>query len=483
MPFLPGRSAVRSLLAPVLLSGCTSLTMAPDYDRPAAPVAERLPYAQDRAEETASLVSWRDVFVDPELRRLIAEALANNRDLRVATLNVERARALYRIQRADSLPTVTASGDYSRQRIGENASIGAGIPSAEAEPIKFEQFSASAGVSAYELDLFGRVRSLNRQALETYFATEEARRAAEIALIAEVAGAYLTLAADRELLALAEDTLASRQESLDLTRSLVENGVGTALDVQRARTSIERARADAAALKAQVARDENALRLLVGAPAPPESDEARSIDAVSLDREIPVGVRSDILLGRPDIRAAESRLKAANANIGAARAAFFPRILLTANAGTVSAELSDLFSGGTGVWSFAPSVSVPIFTGGRTRAQLAAAKVDRDIARAEYEGAIQTAFREVADALATRRTINERMDATENLADASAQTFALAESRFRNGVDDYLAVLDAQREDYAARQELVAVRLAEAASVVDLFRAFAGGFDDALRQD
>ncbi len=452
--------------------------MAPDYDRPAAPVADALPYAEGRAGETASLVSWRDVFTDPTLQALIETALESNRDLRVATLNVERARALYRIQRADSLPTIAASGDYSRQRFGENASTGVvGAPGSGSGPITIEQFSATAGVSAYELDLFGRVRSLNRQALETYFATDEARKAAQIALVAEVASAYLQLAADRELLALARDTYKSQQTSLGLTQQLVDNGVGNDLDVQRARTSIERARADAASLEAQVARDENALRLLLGAEAAPGAEDAAAISEVELQRDIPVGVRSDILLGRPDVLAAENRLKAANANIGAARAAFFPRILLTASAGTASAELSDLFSGGTGVWSFAPSVSVPIFTGGRNRAQLAGAKIDRDIAQAEYEQAIQTAFREVADALATRSTINERINATENLADASARTYALSEARFRNGVDDYLAVLDAQRADYAARQELVAARLAEAANVIEIYRAFGDGFE------
>lgn len=452
--------------------------MAPKYERPSAPIADTLPYAEDRSEETASHISWRIVFTDPVLQGLIETALANNRDLRVAALNVERARALYRVQRADSLPTVAASGDYSRQRLGENASIGiAGAPSTPGTgPIKIEQFSVSAGVSAYELDLFGRVRSLNRQALETYLATDEARKAAEISLVAEVANAYLQLAADRELLSLARDTFSSQQKSLELTTQLVKNGVGNDLDVQRARTSIERARADAATSQAQVERDENALRLLLGTVLP-ETQDAGDLGAVDIRREIPVGVSSDVLLDRPDVLAAENRLKAANANIGAARAAFFPRILLTASAGTASAELSDLFSGGTGVWSFAPSVSIPIFTGGRNRAQLGAAKIDREIAQAEYERAIQTAFREVADALATRRTIGERLDATINLADASAKTYALAEARFRNGVDDYLAVLDAQRADYAARRELVAARLDEAANVIALYRALGGEFD------
>ncbi|GAB4517614.1 MAG: efflux transporter outer membrane subunit [Amphiplicatus sp.] len=463
-----------AILAAGALSACA--TMAPDYERPAAPVAGALPYADERAGETGGLLAWRDVFADPTLALLIETAVENNRDLRVAALNVERARALYRVQRAESLPEITASADYQRQRFGENASTGvAGAGGAGAgAPFVIEQFSATGAITAYELDLFGRVRSLNRQALETYFASEENRKAAEIALVAEVADAYLTLAADRELLAIARETAESQRESFALTRLLLENGVGSDIDVQRARTAFERARADVAALEAQVARDENALRLLVGTPALPVADGAQTIDAIDMLREIPVGVSSDVLLGRPDILAAERRLRAANANIGAARAAFFPRILLTASAGTASAELSDLFGGGAGVWSFAPSISVPIFTGGRNRAQLAGAKVDRDIAQAEYEGAIQTAFREVADALATRRTIADRLEASENLADAAARAYALAESRFENGVDDYLSVLDAQRENYAARQTLVESRLAAAANIVALYRALGG---------
>lgn len=464
----------RKVLLSVALAALAGCTMAPKYERPAAPVAETIPYAAE-GESPAQLFAWRDIFADAQLRGLIEQAIENNRDLRVATLNVERARALYRVQRSDLLPTVTAGADYFRQRIGENAPSGAaGAPGAPGGAFTVEQYSASAGVSAYELDLFGRVRSLNRQALETYFATEAAQKAATVALVAEVANAYLQLAADRDLLAIAEDTYKSQQESLELTMQLVENGIGNDLDVQRARTSIERARADAAILDAQVGRDANALRLLVGSVETPYLAEERSIDDIAIEREIPAGLRSELLLERPDVLAAEHRLIGANANIGAARAAFFPRILLTAEAGVASAELSDLFSGGTGVWSFAPSVQLPIFTGGRNRAQLKGAKVDREIAQAQYEGAIQTAFREVADALATRRTIDERLEATENLAEAAAQTFTLADARFRNGVDNYLAVLDAQREDYAARRELVAARLAEAANLIEIYRSLGG---------
>lgn len=463
-----------AFLASVALSACA--TMAPDYERPAAPVANTFPYTDERVDGTGESLAWRDVFTDPMLSQLIETAIRNNRDLRVTALNVERARALYRVQRAESLPEITAVADYQHQRFGENASPGIAGTSrmSGGESFVIEQFSASGAITAYELDLFGRVHSLNRRALETYFASEENRRAAEIALVAEVANAYLTLAADRELLAIARETAESQQKSFALMRLRLENGAGSDIDRQRARTAFERARADVAALEAQVARDENALRLLVGTAALPAIDDAQTVDAVDMLREIPTGVSSDVLLNRPDILAAERRLRAANANIGAARAAFFPRILLTASAGTASAELSNLFSGGAGVWSFAPSISVPIFTGGRNRAQLAGAKIDRDVAQAEYESAIQTAFREVADALATQRTIAARLESSENLADAAARAYALAEARFKSGIDDYLSVLDAQRENYAARQILVESQLAAAANIVALYRALGG---------
>ena len=457
-----------------LISACA--TMAPDYERPVAPIADTLPNTDDMS--AASLIAWRDVFVDPTLQTLIETALENNRDLRVTALNVERARALYRLQRADSLPGISVGGDYSRQRLGENAAtqnttgVGNGTG-----PVTIEQFSASANVSAYELDLFGRVRSLNRQALETFLASEEAKRAAEIALIAEVATAYLRLAADRDLLSIARDTLESQQTSLDLTSELAANGLGNDVDLERVKSTIERARADAAALEALVAQDENALQLLVGTGTPALISNVGALNEINLASDFSVSTSSEVLLQRPDVLAAENRLKAANANIGAARAAFFPRIMLTASAGTASAELSDLFAPGTGVWRFAPSVSIPIFTGGRNRAQLQGAKIDRDIAQAEYEGAIQTAFRETADALATRATINERLDAVSNLASAATRTFDLTTMRFENGIDDYFTVLDAQRSAYAAQQERTAVEFAKALNTVQLFRAL-GGSDD-----
>jgi len=478
MSFFPSELKTISIAAMAVLGcGCTSLTMAPEYNRPEAPVAETFPGEDATADDAMRLADWRSFIADPALTALVEMALENNRDLRIAMLNVERARSLYRVQRADSLPSISADGGYLRQRIGENASIGAAGAAGGAgrtESLTIEQYSAEVSLSAYELDLFGRVRSLNRQALETYFATEEARRSAEISLVAEVAGAYLQLLADRERLNIARETVESQQSSYDLTRELVDNGLGNDLDVQRADTSVQRARADAAGLEAQIARDENALRLLVGQAELPDLDA--SLDGVTLNAAFE-DVSSEILLQRPDVLATERRLRAANANIGAARAAFFPRILLTASAGTTSSELANLFSAGTGVWSFAPSVSLPIFAGGRNRAQLTGAKIDRDIAVNEYEKAVQSAFRDVADALATRRTIGERLEATEKLSTASERTYTLADARFRNGVDSYLSVLDAQRADYAAKQELVLVRLEDAVSAISLYRAL-GGFPE-----
>lgn len=464
-----------ALAISALIAGCASTTMAPDYQRPPSPAPGAIPFSE-ASGLPARLADWRAFATDPALAALIRTALQNNRDLRIAALNVERARAGLRVERSGLLPSVSAEGDYFRQRIGPDASIG--IPgaagSARQDPIVIEQFSATGAVSAYELDLFGRVRSLTRSALESWLATEEAQRSAEIALIAEVSGAYFRLVADRELLAIARDTLNSQLESRDLIARRVEDGIGTDLDLQRAQTLVERARADEAALMARIAQDENALVLLAGSPLPEGLPIAGALGAVQLPEPAPGGLTSALLLNRPDVLAAERTLKAANANIGAARAAFFPRILLTASAGSTSSELAGLFSGGAGVWNFAPSISLPIFTGGRNRAQLAGAKIDREIAVNRYELAVQSAFRDVANALATRATIDERLNATQRLADSASRVHDLATARFENGVDDYLDVLDAQRSDYAARSELVGVKLAALTNAVDIYRALGG---------
>lgn len=455
-------------LAASLTSACSLM---PDYLRPAAPVPAAFPQAPqaDAAQAAADAIAWRDYFVDAQLREVIALALANNRDLRVAALNIEKTRAQYRIQRAELFPAIAATAGQSVQRLpGELTSSG------EAEIDR--QYSATVGFAAYELDFFGRVRSLKAQALETYLGSEEARRSAQISLVAEVAAAWLALAADRERLALARQTQQTRQKSHELTRRSFELGAASALDLRQAETSMEAARADAARYAASVAQDENALNLVAGTAVPaallPDSLSAR-LSAVA---ELPAGLPSDVLTRRPDVLQAERALRAANANIGAARAAFFPAISLTAAGGSASGTLDGLFGSDSGTWSFMPQIRLPIFEAGRLRASLDVAEVQRDINVAQYEKAIQSAFREVADALAERATLAEQLDARRRLVEASQAAFRLSEARYQKGVDSYLGLLDAQRSLYAAEQELIGVRLAEAANRVTLYKALGGGW-------
>ncbi|MDP2111178.1 MAG: AdeC/AdeK/OprM family multidrug efflux complex outer membrane factor [Thiobacillus sp.] len=457
-----------ALAAASLASGCT---MIPQYERPAAPVAASFPNAAQAATETtpADAIAWRDYFADTQLREVIALALANNRDLRVAALNIEKARAQYRIQRADLFPAVGASGGMNAQRLPADLS-----PSGDAGVNR--SYSATIGFSAYELDFFGRIRSLNAQALETYLGTEEARRSAQISLVAEVANTWLTLAADRERLALARSTYETRQKSYDLTRRIFEAGAVSALDLRQAETLLHNARADAARYRSFVAQDENALALIVGAPVPTELLPATLTDSISAVAELPAGVPSGVLTRRPDILQAERALRAANASIGAARAAFFPSISLTAAAGSASSTLGGLFDGGSGTWSFMPQIRVPIFEAGRLKASLEVAEVQRDIHVAQYEKAIQRAFREVADALAERATLAEQLDARRRLVEATGSGFRLSEARYKGGVDSYLGLLDAQRTLYAAELDLIGVRLADAANRVTLYKVLGGGW-------
>ena len=455
-------------LAAALASGCT---MIPSYERPAAPVAAGFPNAAPAAAEAApaDAIAWRDYFADARLREAIALALVNNRDLRVAALNIEKARAQYRIQRADLFPAVGASGGMNAQRLPEDLTS-----NGEAEVNR--SYSATIGFSAYELDFFGRIRSLNAQALEIYLGTEEARRSAQISLAAEVANAWLTLAADRERLALARSTYETRQKSHDLTRRSFEAGAVSALDLHQAETLLHNARADAARYRSFVAQDENALALIVGAPVPAELLPATLTDSISAVAELPAGVPSEVLVRRPDILQAERALRAANASIGAARAAFFPSISLTAAAGSASSTLGGLFDGGSGTWSFIPQVRIPIFEAGRLQASLEVAEVQRDIHVAQYEKAIQSAFREVADALAERATLAEQLDARRRLVEATESGFRLSEARYKGGVDSYLGLLDAQRTLYAAELDLIGARQADAANRVTLYKVLGGGW-------
>lgn len=458
----------------LLLTGCT---MAPSYTRPAAPVPAAWPAGPaykttDTAKaggKQAADIPWKDFFVEPRLRQVIELALTNNRDLRVAVLTIDKTRALYQIQRADLLPTVNGTAGATIQRLPADLS-------ATGRARTSEQYSVGLGVSSYELDLFGRVRSLKDQALEQYLATEQARRAVQISLVAEVANAWLTLAADRERLKLAQDTLKSQQESYQLIKSRFEAGASSQLDLRQAQTRVEAARVDSALYTAQLAQAQNALNLLVGTPVPADLLPA-ALGTITAVQELPVGLPSDVLLKRPDILQAEGLLKAANANIGAARAAFFPRIGLSASFGTASAKLTDLFLPGSAAWNFVPQVSVPLFDTGRNLASLKVSEAERDIAVAQYEKAIQTAFREVADTLANNGTLDEQLQAQQALTEASTDSYRLSEARYDKGVDSYLTVLDSQRSAYSAQQGLISVRLAKLANQVTLYKVLGGGAD------
>lgn len=408
-------------------------------------------------------VGWRDFFADPKLDALVETALTSNRDLRVAVLNVERVRGQYRIQRADRLPALGASAQLERS--------GGDVPTTEV-------YAAGVGLSAFELDLFGRVRNLSEAALQRYFASDEARIGVQLSLIAEVANAYLTLAADQDLLKVAQATLATYEDSHALAEKRHALGAASGLELNQAKAELEGARGDVARFEGDVARDLHALQLLTGTPLTPvQMPDGLQEGAIGL-LPLPAGLPSEALLRRPDVRAAEHQLLAANANIGAARAAFFPSISLTGSMGAASAELSDLFSAGTQVWSFIPRISLPIFQGGRLRANLAVAKVDRDIALAEYEKAIQSGFRDAADALALSETLARQHAAAQARVEAATQADLMAKARHEAGRDSYLTRLVAQRTLYAAQQGLITVRQAEQANRVALYRALGGGWSE-----
>lgn len=463
----------RSFVIPVLLlgllSGCASL--APEYQRPEAPVPASYPGGQAGAVAgiRAVDIGWREFFQDPRLQALIETALEHNRDLRSAVLNIEAARAAYNIQSAERLPSLDAQGSFSRGRTPATLS-----PTGQDRTTS--QYQVGLGIAAFELDFFGRVSSLSEAALAEFLATEEAARAAQISLVAEVGRAYLAERAFAEQLELARQTLAAREDSLRLVRQRFEAGAASALELWQAETLVESARVSVAALERQQAQAGNALALLVGAPlAQLELPAPLPLSQLSVLTDIPPGLPSELLVQRPDIRAAEQRLISANANIGAARAAFFPRITLTGTVGTASTELSDLFGSGSGLWSFMPQITVPIFNSGRNRAALALAEVRRHQAVAEYERTIQQAFREVADALVARASLERQLAAQERLLAAQRERLRLAQQRYESGVADYLEVLDAQRELFAAEQALVETRQLRLQNAIDFYRAAGGG--------
>jgi len=456
-------------LTALLLAGCD---LAPAYHRPGLPAPATLPsggiYPAANAATNASDIAWQDFFVDPALRQVIGEGLANNRDLRVALANVQQARAQYRVQRADLLPTIGASAGATYARASSDATR----PGVDRTS---HIYSVDAGFSAFEIDLFGRVRNLTKAALDQYLATEEGARATRITLIAEIASAYLTMAADQDQLRISQGTLESFRQSLDLTTAQFQHGVISELEVKQAQTNYEQARYDIAALQTQILRDQNALNLLVGTTVSQDLLPTGLADHAFTLAQLPAGLSSDVLLQRPDVLQAEDQLKAQYANIGAARAAFFPQISLTALAGTLSSGLSGLFDHGNYTYQVAPTASQTIFDFGRNAANLRYAKASRDAALATYEKAIQTAFREVADALAQRGTIDEQLRARASRVDAARTAYTLSDARYRSGVDPFLTSLDAQRTFYAAQQNLVQTRLDAASNLVELYRALGGG--------
>lgn len=454
-----------ALSVTLLLGGCS---MAPDYLRPELPQGATW---QSNQTGEAAVSSWRQQFLDPALQQLIATALENNRDLRIAALNVEAYEARYRIQRAAQLPTLAANGSGTRQQGSDDlSSTGQGTISS--------QYGANIGITAYELDLFGRIQSLKDQALETYLAQIETQRSTQIALVASVANAYLTLLADQELLALSEATLATEQESYGLTEHKYRLGAASEMELAQGRTALESAKVSLAQYQRQVKQDRNGLALLLGTGVPALMTEPATLAEVQLTA-IPVGAPSSLLQQRPDILAAEHSLKAANANIGAARAAFFPTISLTATAGTASNQLSGLFDGGTGTWTFIPQINLPIFDGGKRIADLDVAEVSTKQAVASYEKSIQTAFKEVADTLGAQTDYQQQLQAQQELVKASQTYFKLAEVRYEKGVDSYLTRLDAQRSLFSAKQGLITTRLAQLSNQVALYKAVGGGWQAA----
>ncbi|MDO8278873.1 MAG: efflux transporter outer membrane subunit [Burkholderiaceae bacterium] len=461
----PGR--ISKLLAAVLAATLGGCALTPNYQRPEAPVAAAYPGASAAAGPLAADIDWQTFFSDARLRRVIDLALRNNRDLRIALLNIEQARAQYDIRRSDQLPTLGVSAAASR-----TPTTSGGIASS---------YSVALGLTAWEIDFFGRIASLKDAALAQYLATEESRKATQISLIGAVASVWLSLLADEEQIDITRQTLASREESVKLVRLRFDNGVTSELDLRQAESLVEAARVALSQWLRQRALDQNLLTLLAGQPLPPEwltVSPAGALAGAGVMADVPAGLPSDLLAKRPDIRAAEQQLIAANANIGAARAAFFPRISLTAGVGTVSNQLSGLFASGSYGWTFAPQLLLPLFDAGRNQAGLESARAGRELAVAQYDKSIQSAFREVADALAGRTTLSEQLRAQQAQADAEAARLRLTDLRYRSGVASHLDLLDAQRALFTARQAVIQVRLQQLQNQVTLYKALGGGWKE-----
>lgn len=461
---------IKALGAITLSLALAACDMAPKYVRPQLAVPAASPQGPAYgADNGAAIVpadtAWRDFFTDARLARVIETALANNRDLRIALANVEQARAQYRVQRADLLPGVSAGGTATYQD----------SPFSLAGSGRTDLYQAQVGISAWEVDLFGRVRNLSKAAQEQYFASVETRNAAQTALIAETANAWLTMAADQERLRIARDLEQAFGKTLELNRARFAKGIASELEVRQAQTSYDAARSTIAETTTLVAQDQNALNLLAGTTLPATDLPEGFPTASATIENLPADIASDVLLRRPDIASAEHQLLSANANIGAARAAFFPNISLTAAFGSLSLGLSNLFGSGSSFWSVAPTASLPIFDFGKNKGNLAYAKATYDAMLATYEKSVQTGFREVADALARRGTMGEQLEAQTSQRDAARVAYTLSEARFRAGVDGFLTTLDSQRALSNAEQSLLTTRLTRASNMVELYRAMGGG--------
>jgi multidrug efflux system outer membrane protein len=463
---------INSTLITLALSACT---MAPKYVRPNSPVEKTLGEKQvdgqkNASEKNASEIKWQDFFQSQDLQKIIQTALDNNRDLKVAVLNVDAARALYRVTRSDLLPSVNLNGSASKQKSPKNVSSFNGGQTNT-------RFDANVG-AAFEIDLFGKVQSLNKSALETYFATAEAKNAVQIALISEVANAYLQMLADQKIWQLSKDTVTAQEKSFDLVAKKFEYGIVSKLDVAQARTTIETAKANQALYAKKVEQDKNALALLMGVAHCDLLDKPQNLSDIKLLENLPSGLSSDVLLTRPDIMQAEHQLKSANANIGAARAAFFPSISLTGSYGYASSDLSTLFSGGSaGAWSFVPKVDLPIFEGGKNIANLDYATVSKNITIAKYEKAIQTAFREVADQLAAKKNIDDQMRAQNNLVQAAKDSYNISNARYKEGIDNFINVLSSQTLLFSAEQNQIDLEKDRLTNLVQLYKVLGGGIN------
>ena len=494
----------RTVCALAVLGGCSLI---PDYHRPNLPVATSYPTGDaykgtdqslKQTGSSADAIGWREFFTDQRLQSLIDIALRNNRDLRVAELNVAVAQAQYRVQRSDLFPQISASPVAELGSLPGSATIPTGatgvgsvgtagspttntsVISTGSQHVPFHFYNVGVGFTSYELDLFGRLRSLTSEAFEQYLGETETARSTQISLVAEVASGYLILLGDEDLLKVTRDTLKSETESYNLTSAMLKQGTTTLLSVRQAETAVDTAQANLALYTRQEAQDENALVLLLGQPMPADLPAGESLDAQGLLSDLPAGLPSDLLFRRPDVMAAEHNLIGANANIGAARAAFFPSISLTASGGVAGSQLNHLFTVAGTTWSFTPQINIPIFTAGQNQGNLDLAKAQKNIQVAHYEKTIQTAFREVSGCAgrAVPHMHVDQVKAQQQLVDAAADSVRLSTMLFRAGVDNYLPVLTAEQTLYPAQQTLLSLKLAQLVNLVTLYKALGGGWNE-----